>query len=90
VLWLLHFPPAGKHNLQAAVQQLGLTPGMILFGYLAHKKKHIRRGQLADVCLDTLLCNGHTTSMDILWSGTPVFTLPSIVKFWHSWVWTGA
>jgi len=90
VLWLLHFPPAGKCNLQAAAQQLGLPPGRILFSYLAHKEEHFRRGQLADVCLDTLLCNGHTTSMDVLWSGTPVVTLPGIVKFWHPWVWTGA
>jgi len=36
------------------------------------------------------LCNGHTTSMDVLWSGTPVVTLPSTVKFWHPWDWTGA
>lgn len=36
----------------------------------------MRRGQLADVCLDTPLCNGHTTAMDVLWAGTPVVTLP--------------
>jgi predicted O-linked N-acetylglucosamine transferase (SPINDLY family) len=38
----------------------------------------VRRGQLADVCLDTPLCNGHTTSMDVLWTGTPVVTLPGM------------
>jgi protein O-GlcNAc transferase len=36
----------------------------------------VRRGQLADVCLDTPLCNGHTTGMDVLWAGTPMVTLP--------------
>jgi len=36
----------------------------------------VRRGQLADVCLDTPLCNGHTTGMDILWTGTPMVTMP--------------
>jgi len=36
----------------------------------------VRRGQLADVCLDTPLCNGHTTGMDILWTGTPMVTVP--------------
>ncbi len=36
----------------------------------------MRRGQLADVCLDTPLCNGHTTGMDVLWAGTPMVTLP--------------
>jgi len=37
---------------------------------VAAKEEHVRRGQLADVCLDTPLCNGHTTSMDVLWAGS--------------------
>lgn len=76
VLWLLRFPAVGEPNLQAAAQQLGLPPGKILFSNVAAKEEHVRRGQLADVCLDTPLCNGHTTSMDVLWTGTPVVTLP--------------
>ena len=36
----------------------------------------MRRGQLADVCLDTPICNGHTTGMDVLWAGTPMVSLP--------------
>ncbi|XP_063363051.1 UDP-N-acetylglucosamine--peptide N-acetylglucosaminyltransferase 110 kDa subunit [Cydia amplana] len=76
VLWLLRFPAVGEPNLQATAQQLGLPPGRIIFSNVAAKEEHVRRGQLADVCLDTPLCNGHTTSMDILWTGTPVVTLP--------------
>ena len=38
----------------------------------------MRRGQLADVCLDTPLCNGHTTGMDVLWAGTPMITMPGM------------
>jgi len=76
VIWLLRFPAVGEPNLQAAVQQLGLSPGKIIFSNVAAKEEHVRRGQLADVCLDTPLCNGHTTSMDVLWTGTPVVTLP--------------
>ncbi|XP_075229585.1 O-linked N-acetylglucosamine (GlcNAc) transferase sxc isoform X2 [Lycorma delicatula] len=76
VLWLLRFPAVGESNLQAAAQQLGLPPGRLLFSNVAAKEEHVRRGQLADVCLDTPLCNGHTTSMDVLWTGTPVVTLP--------------
>jgi hypothetical protein len=83
VLWLLRFPAVGEPNLQAAAQQLGLPPGRILFSNVAAKEEHVRRGQLADVCLDTPLCNGHTTSMDVLWTGTPVVTLPGTVTFWH-------
>ncbi|XP_076248740.1 O-linked N-acetylglucosamine (GlcNAc) transferase sxc isoform X2 [Calliopsis andreniformis] len=76
VLWLLRFPAVGEPNLQAIAKQLGLPPGKILFSNVAAKEEHVRRGQLADVCLDTPLCNGHTTSMDVLWAGTPVVTLP--------------
>lgn len=54
----------------------GLPDGQIIFSNVAAKEEHVRRGQLADVCLDTPLCNGHTTSMDVLWTGTPVVTLP--------------
>lgn len=76
VLWLLRFPAVGEANLQATAQSLGLGPNRILFSNVAAKEEHVRRGQLADVCLDTPLCNGHTTSMDVLWTGTPVVTLP--------------
>ena len=43
---------------------------------LSLQEEHVRRGQLADVCLDTPLCNGHSTGMDVLWAGTPMVTLP--------------
>jgi len=88
VLWLLCFEAVGEHNLQAAAQQLGLPPGRKIFSNLADKEEHVRRGQLADVCLDTPLCNGHNTSMDVLWSGTTVITLPGTAKFWNPWHWT--
>lgn len=76
VLWLLSFPAAGEPNIQKYGLNLGLTPGRIIFSKIACKEEHVRRGQLADICLDTPLCNGHTTTMDILWTGTPVVTLP--------------
>ena len=31
---------------------------------------------LADVFLDTPLCNAHTTGCDVLWGGCPIVTLP--------------
>lgn len=55
---------------------LGISSERIIFSNVAAKEEHVRRGQLADICLDTPLCNGHTTSMDVLWTGTPVVTLP--------------
>lgn len=76
VLWLLRFPVIGETNIVAKAVQLGLSPDRIIFSNVAAKEEHVRRGQLADVCLDTPLCNGHTTGMDVLWAGTPMVTLP--------------
>lgn len=73
---LKRFPIVGETNMLAAAQALGLGSGRILFSNVAAKEEHVRRGQLADVCLDTPLCNGHTTGMDVLWAGTPMVTLP--------------
>uniref|UniRef100_A0A0A9Z4Y3 UDP-N-acetylglucosamine--peptide N-acetylglucosaminyltransferase 110 kDa subunit n=2 Tax=Lygus hesperus TaxID=30085 RepID=A0A0A9Z4Y3_LYGHE len=76
VMWLLRFPAVGESHLHATATSLGLPAHRIIFSNVAAKEEHVRRGQLADVCLDTPLCNGHTTSMDVLWTGTPVVTLP--------------
>jgi protein O-GlcNAc transferase len=76
VLWLLRFPAVGETNILSTAAAMGLGPGRIIFSNVAAKEEHVRRGQLADVCLDTPLCNGHTTSMDVLWAGTPVVTYP--------------
>jgi len=76
VLWLLRFPAAGEANVLALAQSYGVPAGKIVFSNVAAKEEHVRRGQLVDICLDTPLCNGHTTGMDVLWAGTPMVTLP--------------
>ena len=76
VLWLLRFPAVGEANVKSQAQSYGLSPERIIFSPVAPKEEHVRRGQLADVCLDTPLCNGHTTGMDVLWAGCPMVTLP--------------
>jgi len=75
VLWLLRFPAHGETNILSTTASLGLPAGRIIFSNVAAKEEHVRRGQLSDVCLDTPLCNGHTTGMDVLWAGTPMVTL---------------
>ena len=42
----------------------------------AQKKEHVNRCYLADLVLDNPMTNGHTTTCDLLWSGTPVITFP--------------
>ncbi|XP_039262737.2 UDP-N-acetylglucosamine--peptide N-acetylglucosaminyltransferase 110 kDa subunit-like isoform X2 [Styela clava] len=77
VLWLLRFPAVGESNVKHfASHTCGLPSNRIIFSPVAPKEEHVRRGQLADVCLDTPLCNGHTTGMDVLWAGCPMVTLP--------------
>jgi predicted O-linked N-acetylglucosamine transferase (SPINDLY family) len=38
--------------------------------------EHLARHALADLALDTLRFNGHTTTVDALWAGLPVLTCP--------------
>ncbi|XP_063719129.1 UDP-N-acetylglucosamine--peptide N-acetylglucosaminyltransferase 110 kDa subunit-like [Symsagittifera roscoffensis] len=78
VLWLLRFPQWGETNVLNYARQFGLEnpQDRIIFSNVAPKEEHVRRGQLADVCLDTPICNGHTTGMDILWTGTPMVSQP--------------
>lgn len=76
VLWLLRFPAAGEANVKAQAIANGVEQDRVIFSNVAPKEEHVRRGQLADVCLDTPLCNGHTTGMDVLWAGCPMVTLP--------------
>ncbi|KAH9728206.1 putative UDP-N-acetylglucosamine--peptide N-acetylglucosaminyltransferase SEC [Citrus sinensis] len=75
-LWLLRFPAAGEMRLRAYAVAQGVQPDQIIFTDVAMKQEHIRRSSLADLFLDTPLCNAHTTGTDILWAGLPMITLP--------------
>ncbi|KAK7269108.1 hypothetical protein RIF29_21824 [Crotalaria pallida] len=75
-LWLLRFPAAGEMRLRAYAVAQGVQPDQIIFTDVAMKGEHIRRSALADLFLDTPLCNAHTTGTDILWAGLPMVTLP--------------
>mmetsp|Transcript_34191 Transcript_34191/g.88272 ORF Transcript_34191/g.88272 Transcript_34191/m.88272 type:complete len:234 (-) Transcript_34191:143-844(-) len=44
-------------------------------GYATPKVRHLMRLALADIYLDTLSYNGHTTTTDALWAGLNVVTL---------------
>ncbi|KAL4907531.1 hypothetical protein BDW74DRAFT_125706 [Aspergillus multicolor] len=78
VLWLLRFPDIGEQNLrETAVAWAGdETASRIIFTDVAPKNTHIARAKILDLFLDTPECNAHTTATDVLWSGTPLLTLP--------------
>ena len=61
VLWLLRFPPYGEPRIRAEAAARGIDPNRIIFTDVAAKPIHIRRSGIADVFLDTPLCNAHTT-----------------------------
>ncbi|KAG8526886.1 uncharacterized protein KY384_008315 [Bacidia gigantensis] len=78
VLWLLRFPELGEQHLrQTAMQWVGAeVASRIIFTDVAPKQQHIARARICDLFVDTPECNAHTTAADVLWSGTPLLTLP--------------
>ena len=78
VLWLLRFPETGEQNLRETAKAWAgeETASRIIFTDVAPKNAHIARAKVLDLFLDTPECNAHTTATDVLWSGTPLLTLP--------------
>ena len=74
VLWLLEVDSGIKRNLRNEAQKRGVSPDRILFAPFIKLKDHLARGRLADLFLDTLPVNAHTTASDALWMGVPVLT----------------
>ena len=74
----MRFPPAGEQHLRTYAKQFigEEISNRVIFTDVAPKDLHIHRGRIADLFLDTPECNAHTTSADILWSGTPLITYP--------------
>jgi predicted O-linked N-acetylglucosamine transferase (SPINDLY family) len=72
VLWLMHQNDAATRNLKAAAAKAGIAPERLVFSPSVPKPHHLERLALADLALDTLLYNGHTTTSDCLWAGLPV------------------
>ncbi len=74
VLWLLEANPAAQDNLQYEAGALGIDPGRLVFAPHWPTDRHLARIGHADLVLDTLPYNAHTTASDALWAGTPVLT----------------
>jgi predicted O-linked N-acetylglucosamine transferase (SPINDLY family) len=75
VLWLLEGTPAALRNLQSEARARGVDPRRLIFAPHVPLATHLARYRLADLFLDTLPCNAHTTASDALWMGVPVVTL---------------
>ncbi len=78
ILWLLRFPDLGESNLKRTARDWAgeNVASRIWFTDVAPKHQHISRARVCDLFLDTPECNAHTTAADVLWSSTPLLTLP--------------
>ena len=62
-------------NFVAAMAREGIEEERIFFTDKVPYAAHLARIPVADLCLDTYPCNGHTTTSDMLWAGVPVVTM---------------
>lgn len=74
VLWLLEDNPLAVKNLRHEAHLRDVDPDRLVFAPRMALEEHLARHRLADLFLDTLPCNAHTTASDALWAGLPVLT----------------
>ena len=74
VLWLLQFHPRFCENLRVAAEAQGISATRILFAPVVGQQAHLARLARADLFLDALPYNAHTTASDALWAGVPLVT----------------
>ncbi len=74
VLWLLRDNATAEQNLRKEAAARGVGPGRLVFAPRMKLEDHLARHRLADLFLDTLPYNAHTTASDALWIGLPVVT----------------
>ncbi len=74
VLWLLADNPTARSNLRQQAQLRGVDPQRLVFAQRLPLPEHLARHRAADLFIDTLPYNAHTTASDALWSGLPVLT----------------
>jgi predicted O-linked N-acetylglucosamine transferase (SPINDLY family) len=73
VLWLLHDDQA-QGNLRREALARGINPGRLVFAPHRPQAEHLARLACADLVLDTLPYNAHTTASDALCAGVPLLT----------------
>jgi predicted O-linked N-acetylglucosamine transferase (SPINDLY family) len=72
VLWLFEENAAVARNLRIEAARRGIAPERLVFAPRLPHAEHLARHRQADLMLDTLPCNAHTTASDALWAGVPI------------------
>ncbi len=74
VLWLLKDNELTAQNLAKEAAARGVDPARLVFAGRVPLEQHLARHRNADLFLDTLPYNAHTTASDALWVGLPLVT----------------
>ena len=74
VLWLIEDNPTAAVNLRKEAEKRGVQSQRLVFANRMPNADHLARHRAADLFIDTLPCNAHTTASDALWAGLPVLT----------------
>ncbi len=74
VFWLLEDNPEAMDNLRRESTARGVSPERLVFAPRIAPEAHLARQSTADLFLDTLPYNAHTTASDALWAGVPLLT----------------
>ena len=72
VLWLYRLNDLAADNLRKEAQARGVDPARLVFAPHLDLADHLARLNRADLFLDTLPYNAHTTASDCLWAGVPL------------------
>jgi predicted O-linked N-acetylglucosamine transferase (SPINDLY family) len=73
-LWLLFSNNEVVNNLKKELTKNSISEDRLVFAEGMENSLHLARLKKADLILDTLPYNGHTTTSDALWAGVPVLT----------------
>ena len=75
VLWLREHKAVASDNLRSEARQRGVAAERLIFAPRAPlAADHLARQRQADLFLDTLPYNAHTTATEAIWAGLPMIT----------------
>jgi predicted O-linked N-acetylglucosamine transferase (SPINDLY family) len=75
VLWFYNNFPEAEVNLKREATAQGINAARLIFSPYISMYEHLERYHVADLFLDSLPYNAHTSGSDALWTNLPVLTL---------------
>ncbi len=75
ILWLTHSNKWASDQLKSYAEKHGIKSERIIFATRVPNEEHIARHALADIYLDTLPYNAHTSASDALSMNLPIVTI---------------